>query len=233
VDNTAAIHLHNTIVAEGLNDRSLLRQPYKTTIIRLANAMKARGALLQITHPHSHLEHKHSTNDNLNERRQALAGADAAADVAHASEILPYNTEGVENFPLITPLGILEKAATTYLKGSCESRWGSRLSNKTIEGALHRAHTPSQWPSGSADWPDYLRIFRHKLWTDRLPTAAERHKRGDQKNGELVPPHCPHCLLGVEPVAETQTHLLHTCLAALHRAHILNRDINNLFRKYT
>ena len=85
--------------------------------------------------------------------------------------------------------------------------------------------------SDRADWPGYLRIFRHKLWTDRLPKAAERHKRGDLENGELVPPHCPHCPLVV--VAETQTHLLHTFPAAMHRAHILNRDINNLFRKYT
>jgi len=53
------------------------------------------------------------------------------------------------------------------------------------------------------------------------------------RTAELVSPHCPHCLLEGDPVSETQTHLLHTCPAAVHRAHILNRDINNLFRKYT
>jgi hypothetical protein len=126
----------------------------------------------------------------------------------------------------------LEKQASTYLKGSCESRWGSRLSLKTMEGALHRAHMPSPWPSGSADWPDYLRIFFLKLWTDRLPPAAERHKRSDRDDGELVPPHCPHCLLNGETDPETQTHLLHTCPKATHRSHILSRDINNIFRKY-
>jgi hypothetical protein len=150
----------------------LLRQPYKATLIRLANAMKARGALLPITHPQSHLEHKFFTSD-----RQALAGADAAADKAHSSDTPLYNDEGMENFPLLTPLGVLDKLASIYLKGSCEARWSFHLSEKSMEGALHKAHTPSHWPSGSADWPDYLRIFRLKLWTDRLPTAAERHKR--------------------------------------------------------
>ena len=91
VDNTTAIHIHNLIATGGLNDYFLLRQPYKATIIRLANAMKARGALLPVTHTHSHFEHKLSTNDSLNGRCQALAGADAAADNAHSSDTLPHN----------------------------------------------------------------------------------------------------------------------------------------------
>ena len=140
VDNTAAIHIHNLLISEGINDPFLLRQPYKATIVRLANAIHTRGAHLPITHTHLHLEHKHSTNNNLNGRHLALAGADAAADLAHPSDILPHNNDGTGNFPLIAPMCTLEKQASTYLKGSFESRWGSRLSVKTMEGALHRAH---------------------------------------------------------------------------------------------
>jgi hypothetical protein len=66
VDNTAAIHIHNILITEGINDHFLLRQPYKATIVRLANAIHTWGAHLPITHTHSHLEHKHTTNDNLN-----------------------------------------------------------------------------------------------------------------------------------------------------------------------
>jgi hypothetical protein len=70
VDNTAAIHIHNIIVSASLNDHFLLRRPYKATIIRLTNAMKARGTLLPITHNHSHLEQKQSTNHDLAQMQQ-------------------------------------------------------------------------------------------------------------------------------------------------------------------
>ena len=50
----SAIHIHSMFVTAGLNDYFLLRQSYKATIIRLANVMKVRCALLPITHTHSH-----------------------------------------------------------------------------------------------------------------------------------------------------------------------------------
>ena len=115
MDNTAAIHIHNILITEGINNHFLLRQPYKATIVRLANAIYTRGAHPPIIHTHSHLEHKHTTNDNLNGRHLALAGADAAADLAHASEILPYNNEGTENLPADYTNGYLDKTSVHML----------------------------------------------------------------------------------------------------------------------
>ena len=149
------------------------------------------------------------------------------------SPVQPFDTTGLEPFPLVTPEGTLEKSAGPYLGIRHESRWRDRLHGKRMEGALHRTTSIPSWKTGSRSWPDHLRIFRHKLITNRLPTAAERHSRGDVEDDLPVPSTCPICSQHGSHITETQTHVLDSCPHIQHRHHIIERSINNTFRQFT
>ena len=123
--------------------------------------------------------------------------------------------------------------AGPYLALRHELRWQDRLHSKRMEGALHRTTPIPRWKTGSRSWPDHLRIFRHKLVTNRLPTAAERHSRGDVEDDLRVPSTCPFCSQYDSHITETQMHMLDTCPHVQHRHHIISRSINNTFRQYT
>ena len=233
VDNETAIFLHDIVLHRGLTDHYLIKQPYRATLVRLSHAIASRGTPLTIMHTHSHLEHVFSPDESLENRRNALAAADAAADRAHALPVQPFDTTGLEPFPLVTPEGTLEKSAGPYLGIRHESRWRDRLHSKRMEGALHRTTSIPCWKTGSRSWPDHLRIFRHKLITNRLPTAAERHSRGDVEDDLPVPSTCPICSQHGSHITETQTHVLDSCPHIQHRHHIIARSINNTFRQFT
>ena len=123
VDNETAIFLHDIVLHRGLIDHYLIKQPYRATLVRLSHAIASRGAPLPIVHTHSHLEHIFSPDESLENRRNALAAANAAADRAHALPTQPFDTTGLEPFPLVTPEGTLEKSAGPYLGIRHESRW--------------------------------------------------------------------------------------------------------------
>ena len=233
VDNETAIFLHNIVLHRGLTDHYLIKQPYRATLVRLSHAIATRGTHIPIVHTHSHLEHVFTPDESLEQRRLALAAADAAADAAHSLPTLPFDTSGLEPFPLVTPEGTLEKMAGPYLALRHERRWQDRLHSKRMEGALHRTTTIPHWKTGSRSWPDHLRIFRHKLITNRLPTAAERHSRGDIEDDLPVPSTCPLCSQHDSHVTETQMHMLDSCPHVQHRHHIISRSINNTFRQFT
>jgi hypothetical protein len=83
-DNVTAIDIHDTLASSGLpQQRALVKLPYHSTIVRLYNAMQARGHFLDVQHTLSHLEHRSSPNQDLTERRKALAAADNQADKGH------------------------------------------------------------------------------------------------------------------------------------------------------
>ena len=233
VDNETAILLHDIILHRGLTDHYLAKQPYRATLVRLSHAIATRGASLPIEHTHSHLEHTFTPDESLEQRRLALAAADAAADIAHTLPTLPFDTTGLELFPLSTPDGTLEKLAGPYLGLCHELRWRARLHARRMEGAIHRSTPIPRWKTGSRSWPDHLRIFRHKLITNRLPTAAERHSRGDREDGLPVSSTCPTCDQHGSHITETQTHVLDSCPHIQHRHTIISRSINNTFRQFT
>jgi hypothetical protein len=106
-----------------------------------------------------------------------------------------------------------------------------QLYSRSLEGANHKAGTTPGWKTGGKQWPSFLRKFRHKLVTQRLPTAQNRARRGDTENGAHVNPWCPLCLDEGSCVQETHDRLL-TCPCST-RAHIkLSREINNDFKQY-
>jgi hypothetical protein len=83
-------------------------------------------------------------------RRQALAEADAAVGTTHDAIPLAFNVEGVEQFPLVFPAGILDKGAKAYLIPQHELRWKQRLIEKRMEGVVQRTHSPPAWKTGCA-----------------------------------------------------------------------------------
>jgi hypothetical protein len=118
-------------------------------------------------HTNSHLEHVFSPDESLEQRRNALAAADAAADKAHALPILPFDTSRLEPFPLVTPDGTLEKSAGPYLKLCHELRWLERLHDKRMEGALHRTAPIPSWKPV----PDHGQTTCAFFGTNLSPTA--------------------------------------------------------------
>jgi hypothetical protein len=92
VDNETAIFLHNIVLHRGLTDHYLIKQPYRATLVRLSHAIVSRGTTIPIVHTHSHLEHVFTPDESLEQRCNALAAADAAADAAHALPTLTFDT---------------------------------------------------------------------------------------------------------------------------------------------
>jgi hypothetical protein len=126
---------------------------------------------------------------------------------------------------------LVEKAAKTpFARIQIEAR-KTLLYARHLEGANHRAGTNPGWNTGGRQWPNFLRIFRHKLITQRLPTAYNRARRGDMENGTLVNPWCPLCATTGTFTIETHEHLL-TCPCKTRERLKLARSINNNCRPY-
>ena len=80
-----------------------------------------------------------------------------------------------------------KKVKTAFSPGQ-HNRRRNALCELRMEGANHRAEDTPGWTTGSRSWPSYLRTFRHKLYTQRLPTAYNRCRRGDTEDGEPIMP---------------------------------------------
>ena len=232
VDNETAIDIHNELASSGLPpQRALMQLPYHSTILRLHTAMQQRTAFLDIVHTLSHLEHVKTDDTDLSMRRQALARADNQADEGHHASYHIQDPSGIEDFALHVNGELVEKKASTPFKDiQCRKRM-NQLYSRSLEGANHRAGPSPGWKTGGRQWPAFLRKFRHKLITQRLPTGQNRALRGDTEDGVAVTPWCPLCQEGGVLTPETHEHLL-TCPCTTQYRFTLIRDINNIFKQY-
>jgi len=232
VDNETTIDIHNSLASTGLpTQRTLMKMPYHSTIVRLHNAMQERGRFLEITHTLSHLEHKMTGDIDLKHRRDALAKADTEADTGHQIQHIIQDPSGIEDFALRINGTLVEKAASSPFASIHTAVRKSQLYSRKMEGANHRAGCNPGWNTGGRKWPNFLRTFRHKLITQRLPTADNRSRRGDSENGTQVNPWCPLCLETGTCTVETHDHLL-TCPCTSRDRLKLARQINNDCRHY-
>jgi hypothetical protein len=227
VDNLTTIEIHDTLAASGLPfQRQLMKLAYHSSIVRLDNAMQARGTFMDVQHTLSHLEHVHTEDEDLSARRQALAKADRQADLGHAAHHTITDDSGTEAFALYIQDTLVEKGAKSPFALIQMAARRQLLYSRRMEGANHRAGPNPGWSTGGRSWPTFLRNFRHKLVTQRLPTAHYRAHRGDTENGTLVNPWCPHCLVTGTCTQETHLHML-TCPSTPRRGLQLCRAINN------
>ena len=234
VDNQTAIDIHNRLTRAGLpKQRDLMHMHYHSTIARLYSAMLARGKWITITHTLSHLEKTRTGDPDLHGRRQALAMADHKAGQCHDLQSLFVDTSGNEDFVLKTDNATVEKKSKTAFAHGQRIRRLSHLCGLKMEGANHRAGATPGWTTGSRSWPSFLRTFRHKLYTQRLPTAHNRSRRGDTEDGEPIMPWCPRCLSNGNANIETTEHLLSTCPHNALSTLVLSRTLNNIFRSHT
>ena len=79
--------------------------------------------------------------------------------------------------------------------------------------------------------PEFLLKFRHKMWLQRLPTWAMRHKRNDHEDGTPVTPFCTTCTKIGLNIPETMYHIFVECIGAARSSH-LRLKLNNVYRKY-
>jgi hypothetical protein len=77
--------------------------PSSPKTIRLHVAMAERDTPLTMIHALSHHEHSETADNDLRERREAVATADVAASEAHDTHTLPIDTSGDAPFPLYYP----------------------------------------------------------------------------------------------------------------------------------
>ena len=232
IDNETALEIHNALALTGLPpQRKLMHMPYHSTIVRLNTAMQHRKTFLELTHTLSHLESTTTQDTDLKHRRDALAKADHEADIGHQTHYFIQDDSGIEDFALRINGILVEKAATTpFARIQTEAR-KTLLYARHLEGANHRAGNNPGWNTGGRQWPNFLRIFRHKLITQRLPTAYNRARRGDSENGTQVNPWCPLCATTGTFTIETHEHLL-TCPCTSRDRLKLARAINNNCRPY-
>ena len=227
VDNLTAIDIHDMLAASGLpSQRQLMKMAYHSTIVRLDKAMQTRGTFMDVQHTLSHLEHVKTADDDLSARRKALAKADKQADHGHAATHPIADESGTEAFALYIQDSLVEKGAKSPFALIQMTARRQLLYNRRMEGANHRIGNNPGWSTGGRSWPTFLRNFRHKLVTQRLPTAHNRAHRGDTENGSLVMPWCPHCLETGTCTQETHLHML-TCPSTPRRGLQLSRAINN------
>ena len=232
VDNKGTVDIHDHMVRHGLRtDKSLLNQHYHSSIRRLHAAMQERGTPLTVIHTLSHLENSETADNDLRERREALATADEVANEAHAMPPLPTDTSGDEPFPLLIQGITVEKTAPSPFAHIQRNKRLTLLYERKMEGSNARAGPTPTWSSGRKSWPTHLRSFAHKLWTKRLPTAYARARRGDTEDGEPIMPWCPHCQKNGTFVPETQEHFLQTCPRLTNSRYKLARTLNNVFRE--
>ena len=231
VDNETAIDIHTTLNRSGLpSQRELMKLAYHSTIVRLHAAMQSRGTSLTVVHTLSHLEHQHTSDPDLAARRHALAKADSQADLGHKNRYAISDDSGIEAFALHINGILVEKGAKTPFASIQMAARKKLLYARYMEGANHRVGKNPGWSTGGRQWPSFLRVFRHKLVTQRLPTAKNRAFRGDTENGTVVNPWCPHCLALGDCNIETHIHFL-TCPCTKRSRLQLQRAVNNECRR--
>jgi hypothetical protein len=232
VDNETAIAIHNELATSGLPpQRALMRLLYHSTIARLYTAMQQRKRFLDIVHTLSHLDHESTDDSDLKTRREALARADKQADEGHRVTSHVLDPSGVEDYALRIHGELVEKTATSPFAHIQSTKRMRQLYARSLDGDNHKTGITPGWKTGGKQWPSFLNKFRHKLVTQRLPTAHNRARRGDTEDGIHVNPWCPLCLAEGTCVQETHDHLL-TCPCST-RYHIqLSRKINNDFKQY-
>jgi hypothetical protein len=205
-DNLTAIEIHETLATSGLpSQRQLMKMTYHSTIVRLYNAMQARGKFLNVQHTLSHLEHIPTEDADLSARRRVLAKADKQADLGHEALYPILDNSGIEAFALYIHGNLVEKGAKSPFATIQSTARRELLYLRRLEGANHRAEPNPGWSTGGRSWPSFLRSFRHKLVTQRLPTSHNRAYRGDKENGTQVNPWCPNCLAIGSCAQETST----------------------------
>jgi hypothetical protein len=204
---------------------------YRTTLDRLHQAMIGRGGDgLQVVHTHSHLEHTPTLDTDFRTRRDILALADEAANIAHTQQPTRTDYSHRETFTVHNP--------NTDLWRKIQGHQHYTLRALKMEGEMARHAENAITVGKRSTLFDYLIVFRTKLLLNRLPTRQERHKRNDMhEDGTSVSPHCPHC------PTETETHVRallacpHNTVAAHRIAYDLNRTIrtttSTLFRRGT
>ena len=154
------------------------KKQYVTTILKLWDAIHERGQILDIIHTKSHEENKETENQDLHNRRQALATADKAAGEAHNDKAyqetaMPYQLHH-NNLPI-------EKKVSTSLKQIAQLNHYNTLKTYKREGSSLSLEYPN-WPTGSDKWPTHLIRMRHLLLINRLPLNETRWIRQDKIN---------------------------------------------------
>ena len=192
--------------------------------------MQSRGTTLTVVHTLSHLEHQHTSDPDLAARRHALAKADSQAELGHKNRYAVIDDSGIEAFALYIDGTLVEKGAKTPFASIQMEARKKLLYARYMEGANHRVGKNPGWSTGGRQWPSFLRVFRHKLVTQRLPTAQNRAFRGDTENGTVVNPWCPRCLALGDCNIETHIHFL-TCPCTKRSRLQLQRAVNNECRR--
>ena len=197
---------------------------YRGTIRRLHTAITTRPLPLSITHTLSHLEHDTTLDTDTHKRRLALAAADHAASLAHTQPAprLPH-PDDVDTFPLLVAGLPVSKNISAALHKQAYTARLQELCKYKMEGRLQRIARYVDWKTGASHWPDYLVRFRTKLWTLRLPTHTELHKRDSTH-----PDTCPSCPLE----QDTLSHIFFHCPAHQHNTLALQQKINTLIRSF-
>jgi hypothetical protein len=232
VDNETTVEIHETLATSGLpQQRSLVKLLYHSTVTRLNNAMQKRMKFLTVVHSLSHLEHLTSPNKDLTLRRKALAQADNLADAGHQANLKKHDPSGIENYGLHIRGVLVEKASKSPFAHIQMLARKDLLYVRRLEGAVHKTSPNPGWFTGGRKWPTFLRTFRHKLITQRLPTAHNRAYRSDAEDGTQVNPWCPRCMDIGSFVQETHIHLL-TCPCTFRNRLKLEKAINNECKQY-
>jgi hypothetical protein len=123
----------------------------------------------------------------LEQRRLALAAADAAPDAAHSLPTLPFDTSGLEPFPLVTP--------EAHLK-----RWQDPTSHYATNGDGKTAFIPNAWkvPSTAPPLPptgkqgqDHGPITYVSSGTSSSPTAYLLQQNDTAEGIQRMTSRCP------------------------------------------
>jgi hypothetical protein len=171
--------------------------------------MMARGGDgLQVVHTHSHLENTTTLDTDLRTRRDTLALADEAADIAHTLQPTGTDHSHRQAFTILNKHGALEENPWASTLQTLHERCRTQLRALKMEGAMTRPTENAITVGKKSTLPDYIIAFRTKLILNRLPTRQEPYKRNDtHSDGTPVSPHCPHC----PTETETLAHALLAC----------------------
>jgi hypothetical protein len=176
-DNEAAVKAHTSIRYQGQKSaRKWARVDYRTTLDILHQAMTARGGDgLQVVHTHSHLEHTPTTDKDLRIRRDTLALADEAANVAHTQPPTTTDRSRRETFTIHNKYGPLEKNPGTSAKHTLHERCRTQLRALKMEGAIRsngKTHRRRNHHRLTIHTPRLSHCLPHKALPEQITNAT-------------------------------------------------------------
>jgi hypothetical protein len=198
LDNKALLPLHDPLwhflYANQLTPQWLIQTMYRAAIRHLFRCTQTRGQPLKLRHILSHMEHKHTDDEELSILRDRLAEADTKATTAGG---------GYMQVPLIGPLSHCSDDFPILVEGSYSDdkikslldRMGSlshanRLTQYKMKGFLQRSVTTPNWKLPS--FTPGMERYRLRYW-NRLPTFSELKRKGERRDDT-----CSRCFLTSE-----------------------------------